>query len=279
MRLVFALCITIIVTTVKSRPGAQSTDFRTDSELNWISSTSETDGSKPVENPIYTVENNQVGQDQNPDISNDVLSKPSLSDSNMDESNQGASGLSSQDSFKQLADSSSQIIASNKIGSGSDQISPFKSNIESDITDSKSSLASPSDMTGHEIPSFLMTSVDDSGQFIEANITPHVLCANDPNDNRVKNDNRLSCPNTVLTPPAPPVINPTLKKKKSKKTNRFPSVCPLGTYAACCLGQPVFIPTWRIQVLQGYTANQDVHGCRTCEYLWFSDITMQDCND
>ena len=272
MRLVLALYITVILTTVESRPSAQSTDVRTDSELNWISSTSETDGSEPVENPIYTVENNQVGQDQNLDISNNVLSKPSLSDSNTDESNLGSSELSSQDSLKLLADSSSQIIASNKIGSGSDQTSPSNSNVEPDIADSKSNLVSPSDVTGHETPSFLMTSVDDSGQFIEANITPHVLCADDPNNNRVKNNNRLSCPNTVLTPPAPPVTNPTLKKKKkSQQANPFPGICPQGTYAACCLGQPVFIPTWRTQVLQDYTANQDVHGCRTCEYLWLLD--------
>lgn len=274
MRLVLALCITFILTTVESRPSAQSTDVQTDSKLNWISSTSETDGSEPIENSIYTVENNQVGQNQNTNISKNVLSKPSLSDSNTDELNLGASELSSQDSLKLLADSSSQIIASNKIGSGSDQTSPSNSNVEADMTDSKSSLASPSDVTGHETPSFLMTSVGDSGEYLEANITPHVLCADDSNNNRVKTNTRLSCPNTVLTPPAPPVTNPILKKKKKpKKVNPFPDICPQGTYAACCLGQPVFTPLWRRT--QGYTANQDVHGCRVCEVLRHSNARLK----
>lgn len=299
MRPVFALPVIInFITIVDSLPGAKSIDARIDSELNRRSPAPEADDSfssqqNPVEEtdqilasprdgrepPSYTVGSNQVDQDQNSDIK-DALSKLPSVNGITDKSNQESLTLADQYSLGILADSSSQILALNAIDSGSGQTPPTNPNAESDIISSKPDSAPPDDVTGPGSPSVLVAGVDNSGQSIESNTQTQILCAALPNGNHAKDETHLICPTQdgAKAPVAPPVTNPTSNRKKKPKTNEFkffPDTCPAGTYAACCLGQPVFVPTWRKQAAGSFTS-QDVHGCRLCERIWFQNIDSLD---
>ena len=161
-----------------------------------------------------------------------------------------------------------QSISTNSISSGSDQNSlPGSGN---GFGLGKLSSTPPDDVVGDDSGSRISKSMDDSRLSEGLNSKDGVLCAAITNDDKVAVAKKGACPINIQNEDPSNLVTPGVRSGnpwapfKNPNTKKWPYNCPPGTHASCCVGQPVFAPTWRRKVPSRSDVYQDVHDCRSC---------------
>lgn len=228
-----------------------------------------TDDSERAESLDSPLAHDQFSQDQSPDAANDVISMASPVTYNNDAPIQGFFGPLDDGSLELP---SSRLMSANSVQFGSQPIPSTHSDYGPDGVNGQSDPASSNDGVGDISTSTIAAGTHGS------EIDSGVLCASLPYGTEPAEEEGSTCRNpaqgqagSVVSPPRSGTgQSARRRKKKPMEEATFPKDCPSGTYAFCCLGQPVYVPHRRRRAVQDDYIYQDVHDCRYCKWFQLS---------